>query len=115
MMYKTSFVLSGGSMSNQHSKYQLLKYLEKEPNITQRHLSKELGISLGKVNYCIQSLIEKGFVKISNFKNSKHKIQYSYLLTPKGIEEKTKLTIKFLKAKTIEYEALKKDAEKLLK
>jgi EPS-associated MarR family transcriptional regulator len=100
---------------NQHSKYQLLKSLDKEPNLTQRYLSKELGISLGKVNYCLQSLIDKGFIKICNFKNSNHKIQYSYLLTTKGIEEKTKLTIEFLKAKTKEYEALKKDAEKLLK
>ena len=72
-------------------------------------------MSLGKVNYCLQSLIKKGFIKISNFKNSKHKIQYSYLLTPKGIEEKTKLTIKFFKAKTKEYEALKKEAEELMK
>ena len=72
-----------------------------------------LGISLGKVNYCLQSLIQIGLVKVHNFKNSKHKIQYSYLLTPKGIEEKTKLTIEFLKAKTKEYEALKKEVERI--
>ena len=100
-------------MLNNQIKYQLLKSLEKDANLTQRQLSKELGISLGKVNYCIQSLIQKGFVKIYNFKNSKHKIQYSYLLTPTGIEEKTKLTIKFLKTKTKEYEVLKKEVEKL--
>ena len=100
-------------MPNQQSKYQLLKSLEQDSNLTQRQLSKELGISLGKVNYCLQSLIQKGFVKIDNFKNSKHKIQYSYLLTPTGIEEKTKLTIEFLKTKTIEYEELKKEVEKL--
>ena len=100
-------------MPNKQSKYQLLKFLEQDANLTQRQLSKELGISLGKVNYCLQSLIQKGFVKINNFKNSKHKIQYSYLLTPTGIEEKTKLTIEFLKTKTIEYEALKKEVEKL--
>jgi EPS-associated MarR family transcriptional regulator len=100
-------------MPNKQSKYQLLKSLEQDANLTQRQLSKELGISLGKVNYCLQSLIQKGFVKINNFKNSKHKIQYSYLLTPTGIEEKTKLTIEFLKTKTIEYEALKKEVEKL--
>jgi len=98
---------------NQQSKYQLLKSLEQDANLTQRQLSKELGISLGKVNYCLQSLIQKGFVKIHNFKNSKHKIQYSYLLTPTGIEEKTKLTIAFLKAKTKEYEALKKEAQRI--
>ena len=100
-------------MPNQQSKYQLLKSLEQDANLTQRQLSKELGISLGKVNYCLKSLIQKGFVKINNFKNSKHKIQYSYLLTSTGIEEKTKLTIAFLKAKTQEYEALKKEVERI--
>jgi len=100
-------------MSNQQSKYQLLKSIEQNSNQTQRQLSEELGISLGKVNYCLKSLIQKGFIKINNFKNSKHKLQYSYLLTPTGIEEKTKLTIEFLKVKTKEYEALKKEVEKL--
>ena len=100
-------------MPNQQSKYQLLKSLEKDANLTQRQLSEELGISLGKVNYCLKNLIQKGFVKINNFKNSNHKLQYSYLLTPKGIEEKTKLTIEFLKVKTEEYEELKKEVEKL--
>ena len=100
-------------MPNKQSKYQLLKSLEQDANLTQRQLSTELGISLGKVNYCLQNLIQKGLIKINNFKNSKHKIQYSYLLTPKGIEAKTKLTFDFLKAKTKEYEALKKEVEKL--
>ena len=100
-------------MPNHQSKYQLLKRLEQDSNLTQRQLSKELGISLGKVNYCLQSLIEIGFIKVNNFKNSNHKIQYSYLLTPKGVAEKTKLTIMFLKAKTEEYKALKKEVEKL--
>ena len=100
-------------MLNQQSKYQLLKSLDQNSNLTQRQLSKELGISLGKVNYCLQNLIQKGFIKINNFKNSKHKTQYSYLLTPKGIEEKAKLTIEFLQTKTIEYEELKKEVEKI--
>ena len=100
-------------MPNQQSKYQLLKSLEQDANLTQRQLSEELGISLGKVNYCLKSLIQRGFVKINNFKNSNHKLQYSYLLTPKGIEEKTKLTVEFLKVKTKEYEELKKEVEKL--
>ena len=77
-------------MPNQQSKYQLLKSLEQDSNLTQRQLSKELGISLGKVNYCLQSLIQIGLVKVNNFKNSNHKIQYSYLLTPKGVAEKTR-------------------------
>ena len=100
-------------MPNQQSKYQILKSLEQDSNLTQRQLSEGLGISLGKVNYCLKSLIQKGFVKINNFKNSKNKTQYSYLLTPSGIEEKTKLTIEFLKTKTKEYEALKEEVEKL--
>ena len=100
-------------MPNQQSKYQLLKSLEQDSNLTQRQLSKELGISLGKVNYCLQSLIQIGLVKVHNFKNNNHKIQYSYLLTPKGVAEKTKLTISFLKVRTKEYEELKKEVEKL--
>ena len=100
-------------MPDQQSKYQLLKSLEQDANLTQRQLSEELGISLGKVNYCLKSLIQKGFVKINNFKNSNHKLQYSYLLTPTGIEEKTKLTIEFLKVKTEEYEALKEEVERI--
>ena len=100
-------------MLNQQSKYQLLKSLDQNSNLTQRQLSKELGISLGKVNYCLQSLIQVGFVKVHNFKNSNDKLQYSYLLTPKGVAEKTKLTIMFLKAKTEEYQALKKEVEKI--
>ena len=100
-------------MTNIQSKYKLLKSLEQDANLTQRQLSQELGVSLGKVNYCLQSLIQKGFVKINNFKNSNHKTQYSYLLTPKGVAEKTKLTIMFLKVKTEEYEVLKKEVEKL--
>ena len=100
-------------MSNNQSKYLLLKSVEQGKNLTQRKLSKELGISLGKVNYCLQSLIKKGFIKINNFKNSNNKTQYSYLLTPKGVEEKTKLTIEFLKAKTKEYEMLKKEVERI--
>ena len=100
-------------MPNQQSKYQLLKSLEQDAKLTQRQLSEKLGISLGKVNYCLKSLIQKGFVKISNFKNSKHKLQYSYFLTPSGIEEKTKLTIEFLQVKTKEYEMLKEEVERI--
>ena len=100
-------------MPNQQSKYQILKSLEQDSNLTQRQLSEGLGISLGKVNYCLKSLIQMGFVKISNFKNSNHKLQYSYLLTPAGIDEKTKLTIEFLKVKTKEYEALKEEVERI--
>ena len=100
-------------MSNKQSQYQILKSLEQDPNYTQRQLSKDLDLSLGKVNYCLRSIVEKGFVKIDNFKNSKNKGQYSYLLTPKGIEEKAKLTMEFIRIKTQEYEQLKDEIESL--
>ena len=100
-------------MANKQSQYQILKSLEQDPNYTQRQLSKDLDLSLGKVNYCLRSIVEKGFVKIDNFKNSKNKSQYSYLLTPKGIEEKAKLTMEFIRIKTQEYEQLKDEIESL--
>ena len=100
-------------MSNKQSQYQILKSLEKDPDYTQRQLSKDLDISLGNVNYCLKNLVEKGFVRIDNFRKSKNKTQYSYLLTPKGIEEKAKLTIEFIKIKTQEYNRLKNEIKDL--
>jgi len=70
-------------------------------------------MSLGRVNYCLKSLIEKGFIKVNNFRNSSNKTQYSYLLTPKGIEEKAKLTLDFIRIKTQEYNTLKQEVESL--
>jgi EPS-associated MarR family transcriptional regulator len=87
--------------------------LEADPQASQRRIADELGISLGKVNYCLQKLIEKGLVKANNFRNSDNKRAYLYLLTPKGIEEKTKVTLRFLKVKLGEYEALKRELEDL--
>ena len=100
-------------MFNKQSQYQILKSLEQDLNYTQRQLSKDLDLSLGKVNYCLKSIVEKGFVKIDNFKNSKNKSQYSYLLTPKGIEEKARMTVEFIKIKTQEYEQLKNEIKNL--
>ena len=100
-------------MSKKQNQYQILKSLEQDSRSTQRQLSNNLGVSLGKVNYCIKSLIEKGLIKITNFRNNKNKIQYSYLLTPKGIEEKAKLVLDFIQIKTQEYEALEKELENL--
>jgi EPS-associated MarR family transcriptional regulator len=100
-------------MSNKRSQYKILRFLEKDPNYTQRQLSNDLDISLGSVNYCLKGLVEKGFVKIDNFRKSKNKVQYSYFLTPKGVEEKVKLTIEFIKIKTQEYEQLKKEIKNL--
>ena len=100
-------------MLNKYSKYELLKSLEKDSSLTQRQLSKELGLSLGKVNYCLRNLIDKGFIKVHRFKVNKNKAQYLYLLTPEGVKKHAKLTMEFLKEKTIEYEALKKEVERL--
>jgi len=100
-------------VSKKQNQFQVLKLLEKDSLSTQRQLSNELGVSLGKVNYCIQSLIEKGLVKIIKFKNSKNKSQYSYLLTTKGIEEKARLAVEFIKVKTKEYDDLRKEIENL--
>ena len=100
-------------MSKKQNQFQILQSLERDSRPTQRQLSNDLGVSLGKINYCLKSLIEKGFIKVNNFRNNKNKIQYSYLLTPKGIEEKSKLTLDFIRIKTQEYDALKQEIESL--
>jgi len=100
-------------VSKKQNKFQILQSLERDSHPTQRQLSNNLGVSLGKVNYCLKSLIEKEFIKVSNFRNNKNKIQYSYLLTPKGIKEKAKLTWNFIRIKTQEYDTLKQEIESL--
>ena len=100
-------------MNKENIHLDLLRKLEQNPKYTQRELSQEMGISLGKVNYCIKKLIEKGWVKISNFSKNPNKVNYMYLLTPKGIEQKGRLTVLFLKVKLEEYEILKKEINKL--
>ena len=89
-----------------------MRSLNKNPKYSQRELADDLGFSLGKLNYCLKALQKKGLVKINNFKNNKNKINYIYLLTPKGIAAKTKLTINFMKKKMQEYDALKKEIGK---
>ena len=93
----------------------LLRKLEENPVYTQRELSKEMGVSLGKINYCIKKLTEKGCVKLMNFSNSPSKVGYFYILTPKGIEQKARLTVSFLKIKIKEYELLKEEINMLKK
>ena len=100
-------------MNNKDIHLDLLRKLESNPECTQRELSEEMGVSLGKINYCMNKLIEKGSVKLINFSRSKNKIGYAYFLTPKGIEQKGRLTISFLKIKIKEYEILKKEIRKL--
>ena len=89
--------------------FEILRTIKNQPDLTQRDIAKNLKLSLGKVNYCIQSLKEKGLIKINNFKKNPNKIGYLYILTPKGLSEKTKLTIQFMKRKLSEYEELKKE------
>jgi MarR family transcriptional regulator, temperature-dependent positive regulator of motility len=98
---------------NQEVHLKVLRHLESDPEITQRALAKQLGISLGKVNYCLKALIDKGLIKTGNFKNSSNKSAYLYLLTPKGIEEKSRITIHFLKRKIGEYENLRREINEL--
>lgn len=91
----------------------LLRLLDGQPNLSQRALASELGISLGKTNYCLRALVDKGWIKIRNFRNSDNKRGYMYLLTPRGIERKASITVRFLREKRAEYEALKREIELL--
>lgn len=93
--------------------YQVIKLIEVNPEISQRDLSRELGVSLGKVNYCLKALIDKGWVKAKNFKNSQNKLAYRYLLTPHGVKQKSVIAKNFLKRKLIEYEELQREIESL--
>ncbi len=90
----------------------VLRKIFREPNVSQRKLASELNLSLGKLNFIVNSLKNKGLVKVKNFKNNKKKINYIYLLTPSGIAYKTKLTINYMKKLSSEYEALEKDLKK---
>ena len=100
-------------MNNKDIHLDLLRKLESNPEYTQRELSQEMGVSLGKVNYCMKKLVEKGLIKLTNFSRNPNKVGYIYLLTPAGIEEKTKLTFAFLKIKLEEYKILKDEISKL--
>lgn len=92
---------------------ELLRQLESEPHLNQRNLADRLGLSLGKANYCLRALVRKGLIKIDNFKRSDNKLAYSYLLTPSGLQEKTRLTIAFLRRKQQEYERLQVEIDRL--
>ena len=91
----------------------LLKQLQDNPNMSQRRLSKELDVSLGKINYCLKALAEKGWVKMESFVHSDRKAGYLYVLTPKGIRQKATLTVNFLRRKEAEYENLSKEIAQL--
>jgi len=97
---------------NNEDSFKLLRHIQKKPKTNQRELAQDLGFSLGKLNYLFNSLKEKGFVKLKNFSGNPKKIQYLYILTPKGITQKTQLTINFMKRKMSEYDDLKKELNK---
>ncbi len=99
-------------LTDEH-RYQILKLLEARPDLNQRAVAAELGISLGKVNYCLRALIDKGLLKANNFRNNQNKRAYAYFLTPKGLEEKARITVQFLRLKVAEYEALDQEIERL--
>ena len=96
-------------MKNEQDHFNVLRRIQKNPESSQRELAEDLGFSLGKLNYCLRALQEKGLVKIENFKKNPKKINYIYVLTPKGISAKTKLTLNFMKMKMREYDELKKE------
>jgi len=100
-------------MAAEETSYKLMRLIEVNPEMSQRDVARELGVSLGKVNYCLRALVRKGWIKVTNFKNSNHKAAYVYLLTPRGLEEKTSLTVRFLKIKMREYERLRVEIEQM--
>lgn len=105
--------LNAPPMLDESTHYGLLKTLENNPSLSQRDLAKRMGISLGKVNFCLNALVAKGSIKINNFRNSDNKLAYTYLLTPSGISEKARMTVDFLQYKVQEYERLRAEIEEL--
>jgi EPS-associated MarR family transcriptional regulator len=100
-------------MLGEELRYKLMRLLEARPEMSQRDAARALGISVGKANYCLQALVQKGWVKATRFKNSHNKAAYMYLLTPRGLEEKAKLALEFLHIKMREYEALRMEIEQI--
>ena len=100
-------------MSNDEVHFRVMRLIQEHPQLTQRELARHLGVSLGKANYCLKALTEKGFVKAENFRRSDNKLAYVYLLTPVGIEERARVTVAFLRRKMQEFEALKTEIEGL--
>ena len=98
-------------MKNDQDHFEILRRIQKKPDASQRQLAEELGFSLGKLNYCLKALKDKGLIKIHNFQKNPNKINYMYVLTPKGVTAKIKLTINFMKKKIKEYDELKKELD----
>ena len=100
-------------MLNDEVRYRIFKLLETDPELSQRDVARALNVSLGKVNYCLRALIARGWVKATNFTNSRNRMAYMYLLTPRGIEEKARVTALFLRVKMREYELLKREIDEI--
>lgn len=100
-------------INHSETELEILSNIEANPNLTQRQIAKNLGVSLGKTNYLIQALFSKGFLKINNFRTSDNKLGYLYLLTPKGLEIRRKLTKLYLQRKSEEFDRLKKEMERI--
>lgn len=98
---------------NVEVRYRILKALEARPEMTQRELASLLGVSLGKTNYCLRALIEKGYIRARNFKNSGRKVQYIYVLTPKGVQERTRVALEFLRRKAAEFDEIREEIDRL--
>ena len=101
------------TQSQEDTYFRLLRALNENPDLTQRDLAQKLGVCVGSINYCPKAIIEKGWLKMQNFSQSKNKFGYVFNLTPRGIAEKTAVTVNFLKRKLVEYEALKAEIESL--
>ena len=101
------------TLIQEDTSYRILRILQANPEINQRELARHLGMSLGGLNYCLRALMDKGYVKLDNFHNSKHRFKYVYLLTPAGLAQKVAMTGRFLKRKMDEYEALRAEIETL--
>ena len=99
-------------MKDNKDYFEVLRKIQNKPESTQRQLAEDLGFSLGKINYCLKALVDKGLVKIENFRKNPKKLNYIYVLTPKGIAEKTKVTINFMERKIKEYDELKIELKK---
>lgn len=100
-------------MLNDEIRYRILRELEHDPRLSQRELAENLGVSVGKTNYCLRALVERGLVKVKNFRRSGNKLAYAYQLTPRGITDKARVTRRFLQIKQEEYESLQSEIEEL--
>ena len=100
-------------MLDDRTRYRLLKLLESNPELSQRQLAEAIGVSVGKVNFCLNALLDKGLLKVRNFRDARNKLAYAYYLTPKGAKEKVRATVGFLKRKLEEYQGLEREIEEL--